>query len=636
MWRRNYWKCAFVLCLLLNQARAQRLETPDSLLVLRTSKIDDALHIDSLTGIYVDTSGIVPSSRLTDLTYDTALIRRFNKGIPTRLVSLPFYCRFTLKNDQDTTRSFYFFPGFYFRNISLYKDSAGIIVLLPEYMPPHGEIGCRMFSIAPHTQTTFYFKGNLIKANTNWMSPVLLEPDFLSSYFKILRFNAVQLNVITFVFCGILLMMIIYSLTNFFQNLKAEYLFYALYGLCMTALFFIKALFYREDEPFYFFFEEYFDYVIQVSGYFFYIIFTRYLLDTRRNYPGLEKAFRVAGNALLLLLLCYSIIYFSGGSYVLMNAIENGGKYFLMALGVFYVIAGFAQRDKLMNYLLAGNLAVLSLAAVSQFIIVYQIRFTYTNSFFNQALFYYELGVVLELVLFLAALAYKNKDELIEKVKIEQDMKLEQEKKEFETKLAIIQAQQDERSRISADMHDELGSGVTAIRLMSELAKKKLPDQSIPEIDKISTSAGELMDRMNTIIWSMNATNDSVANLIAYIRAFATELMESSPIACKVDVPDKIPDLEISGEKRRNIFLVVKEALNNAIKHSGSERLELHIRLADELQIEIHDFGKGIQTEKMRQFSNGLTNMQRRMETIGGTIWIKNEHGTTVGLSCPF
>ncbi|HTC20962.1 MAG TPA: hypothetical protein VK859_08950, partial [bacterium] len=101
-----------MLCLLLNQARAQRPETPDSLLVLRTSKIDDALHIDSLTGIYVDTSGIVPSSRLTDLTYDTALIRRFNKGIPTRLVSLPFYCRFTLKNDQDTTRSFYFFPGF--------------------------------------------------------------------------------------------------------------------------------------------------------------------------------------------------------------------------------------------------------------------------------------------------------------------------------------------------------------------------------------------------------------------------------------------------------------------------------------------------------------------------------------------
>jgi signal transduction histidine kinase len=185
-------------------------------------------------------------------------------------------------------------------------------------------------------------------------------------------------------------------------------------------------------------------------------------------------------------------------------------------------------------------------------------------------------------------------------------------------------------------MHDELGSGVTAIRLMSELAKRRLPDQSIPEIEKISTSAGELMDKMNTIIWSMNATNDSLANLIAYMRAYAIEHFENSPILCTVDVPPSIPDIEISGEKRRNIFLVVKEALNNAMKHSRSNRIDIRIRVQDELCIEVHDFGQGIQTDKMRQFSNGLTNMQRRMESIGGNIWIKNENGTTVGLSCPY
>ncbi|TDX00705.1 sensor histidine kinase [Dinghuibacter silviterrae] len=622
----------FFLCLILGLfplfTRAQD--------TLRTSHVDDALHIDSAIGIYVDTAEKVTPAMLPRLSYDTALITRFTQGVPTNVVSLPFYCRFTLINDQDSSRSFYFFPGYYFRNIVLYKDSAGQVVTLPEIRPSHGEMGCRRFSIDARTQTTFFFKGNLIKANTNWMAPALIEPRFLTNYFKILRFNAVQLNVVTFVFCGILLMMIIYSFTNFTQNLRGEYLFYALYGLCMTTLFFIKALFYREDQPFYFFFEEYFDYVIQVSGYYCYISFTRHLLDTRTNYPGLEKAFRTAGNLLLLLLAVYSVVYFSGGPYKVMNSIENGGKYFLMALGIFYVIVGFAQRDKLMNYLLAGNLAVLGLAVTSQCIIVFKVRFTYTNSFFNQALFYYELGVVLELVLFLAALAYKNKDELIEKVKIEQAMKLEQEKKEFETKLAIIQAQQDERSRISADMHDELGSGVTAIRLMSELAKRRLPAQSVPEIEKISTSAGELMDKMNTIIWSMNATNDSVANLVAYMRAFAIELFENSSMVCRVEVPEYIPDIEISGEKRRNVFLVVKEALNNAMKHSKSDRLELRIRLEDELHIEIHDFGQGIQTEKMRQFSSGLTNMQRRMETIGGTIWFKNEKGTTVGLSCPY
>ncbi len=242
---------------------------------------------------------------------------------------------------------------------------------------------------------------------------------------------------------------------------------------------------------------------------------------------------------------------------------------------------------------------------------------------FNQALIYYEMGVVIEQVFFLAALAYKNKDELIEKVKIEQTMKLEQEKKEFETKLAIIQAQQDERSRISADMHDELGSGVTAIRLMSELAKRRLVDQSIPEIEKISMSANELMNKMDTIIWSMNPTNDSLANLIAYMRAFAIEHFENSSIICTVEVPDRIPDIEINGEKRRNIFLVVKEALNNALKHSKTNRLILRIVIEEEFAYRSPRLRTRDSDQKKCVFLvHGLRNSRkRRMESIGGMIW---------------
>lgn len=616
---------------------AQIPENSDPTISINACTIHDALRINQQVSVYIDTNRKVSETALSRLPFDNNLIKKLSRRIPAPLVGLPYYCRFTLSSTLDTAKAFYFSPGYYFRDIALFKDSAGVIVKLPERLPPHGEIGCRMFYLPPHSTTTFYFRGSLIKSNTNWMDPILIEPQFISSYFEILRFNTVQLNVVTFVFCGILLMMIIYSLTNYFQSLKVEYLYYAFYGLCMTSLFYIKALFYREDHVFYFFFEEYFDYIIQVSGYIFYIVFTRYLINTQKYYPALDKAFRTAAGLLVLLLVVYSAVYFMGGSYSVLNAIENGGKYFLLGLGLFYVIVGFAQRNKLMNYLLAGNVALLTLAISSQVIIVTKVHNnSYNSGFFNQALFYYELGVVLELIFFLAALAYKTKEELIAKVKIEQTMKLEHEKKEFETKLAIIQAQQDERSRISADMHDELGSGVTAIRLMSELAKRRLPGQSVPEIEKISTSAGELMDKMNTIIWSMNATNDSLANLIAYMRAYAIEHFENSPILCTVDVPPSIPEIEISGEKRRNIFLVVKEALNNAMKHSRSTRIDIRIRVQDELYIEVHDFGQGIQTDKMRQFSNGLTNMQRRMESIGGNIWIKNENGTTVGLSCPY
>ena len=93
-------------------------------------------------------------------------------------------------------------------------------------------------------------------------------------------------------------------------------------------------------------------------------------------------------------------------------------------------------------------------------------------------------------------------------------------------------AQQDERNRISADMHDELGSGVTAIRLMSEIVKSKMKQTSLPEIEKISNSANDLLGKMNTIIWTMKSSNDTLESLVAYIRAHAIEFFDSTPIDC--------------------------------------------------------------------------------------------------------
>jgi signal transduction histidine kinase len=281
-----------------------------------------------------------------------------------------------------------------------------------------------------------------------------------------------------------------------------------------------------------------------------------------------------------------------------------------------------------MNYIVMGNISLCLLSIISQVLITTNVKIAKGASVLNLALFYYEAGITIELLFFLFALTYKNKREIILSIQKEEKHKLETERKEMEKQVAVLAAKQDERNRISVDMHDELGSGVTAIRLMSEIVKSKMKDTSFPEIDKISNSANELLNKMNTIIWTMTSSNDTVENLIAYIRSYAVEFFENTSIDCIFPMPASIPPREISGEKRRNIFLSVKEALNNVLKHSQSSVVRINVTVQDRMTIEIHDDGIGIDLEKLRKFGNGLNNMKKRMASINGDFNIENREGT--------
>jgi signal transduction histidine kinase len=201
--------------------------------------------------------------------------------------------------------------------------------------------------------------------------------------------------------------------------------------------------------------------------------------------------------------------------------------------------------------------------------------------------------------------------------------------------MAVLTAQQEERNRISTDMHDELGSGMTHIRLMSEIAKNKMKQQTPPEIEKISQSANDVLNKMNAIIWSMNSKNDSLGNLISYIRAYTIEYLEGTPVKCRVNIPNFIPEHELNGDKRRNIFLCVKETLNNMLKHSKATELIIDIVADGALRIKIADNGIGIDLSHIRQFGNGLQNIDRRMRSIGGSFQIGNHNGTESILTLP-
>ena len=134
-----------------------------------------------------------------------------------------------------------------------------------------------------------------------------------------------------------------------------------------------------------------------------------------------------------------------------------------------------------------------------------------------------------------------------------------------------------ERNRISADMHDEIGSSITHIALLSELiqAQQKVTPDLKKDINIIATSARKLVQTMSEIIWALNPQNDTLENLLAYIREQSYQYFESLEMQFTIDFPDEVPDIKLSNAERRNLYLVTREALNNAMKHAEGSAIQL-------------------------------------------------------------
>ena len=191
-----------------------------------------------------------------------------------------------------------------------------------------------------------------------------------------------------------------------------------------------------------------------------------------------------------------------------------------------------------------------------------------------------------------------------------------------------------ERSRISSDMHDEIGSGITHIALLSELIQTQHKD--VPHLKKdisiIATSARKLVQTMSEIIWALNPQNDTLENLLAYIREQSYQYFESLEMQFDIEFPDEVPAIKLSNAERRNLYLVTREALNNALKHAGATTIQLKMEILKRNGcFTITDNGNGMNLAKIKAGSNGLVNMKKRMEDVGGTIeWIPLEKGTQV------
>ncbi|MGG5208852.1 sensor histidine kinase [Chryseobacterium sp. MIQD13] len=188
-----------------------------------------------------------------------------------------------------------------------------------------------------------------------------------------------------------------------------------------------------------------------------------------------------------------------------------------------------------------------------------------------------------------------------------------------------------ERERISHDMHDDLGAGISALKLQAEFLKQKAEDGDLQnDIDELLKTSEEMNLSMREMLWSLNSGNDTLGSFIDYAVQYTDNFLKKTKIKLWSESEDIVSETPISTEQRRNMFLCLKEAVNNAYKHSQANTLKLSfLQEKDVFTMKISDNGIGI-PEKHSE-GNGLRNMKRRMQEQNGVCDISSaEKGTEV------
>jgi signal transduction histidine kinase len=187
-----------------------------------------------------------------------------------------------------------------------------------------------------------------------------------------------------------------------------------------------------------------------------------------------------------------------------------------------------------------------------------------------------------------------------------------------------------ERARISRDMHDDIGAGLTKIAMISE-APVSASDQGEEirnRLERVAFSSREMISRLNVIVWALNPKDDNLASLVAYIRRYFGEYLENSGILLKTVFPDNIPDHTITPDKRRNIFYALNEAIHNAVKHAACTEIGIEVAISGiTMQAAVSDNGKGFEQAKPGSGGNGLLNMKKRAEELGGSVQVDSVPG---------
>jgi signal transduction histidine kinase len=617
-----------ILCFTIQSGRAQ--QTGSTAPVVSINGFSQAQIKAGSISYFVDTSGHSGIDRIRQITFGIpyqSFIRIFYKSPALHI----FWLKFELSNLTDSARIIYLNCGKNINYTDLYfiSDSRPVqqiqggilhkfpsdISLLEQFtqtirleLLPH-QTGTVYLKLVQKTETFSY--SGIYLYNETGLYQKLGERSFLHQHFIIFPL----------LFQGILICQLLYVLSQWLITKRREYLYYLFY-LLVIAIYFLSM--YEFSFQIRFFFARYptlsiyLNKILLMLPYFFYFRFIRSFLDIPMNYPVMNK-WIVRIEYFILAYLAFNLAF-----VIITFNLKLERELFTYILTMLFITSAcfiiylFNEKKTLIYFIVSGSFFV-GLGNIIGLILDYLEGEKITHHF-SDTLIFSQVGIILEISCFTAGLSYKSMRTEKEKIKSQENL-IEQLKANelLQTKMQNI------RNKIAQDLHDDIGSTLSSISILSNLViKERDSNQTISSIKEIKNSSISLMEKMDDIVWSINPRNDSLENLLSRIKRFATTLFEAKNIDYEISIQENISDVKLPMEWRQHIYLILKEAINNLVKYSEATRALIGVNYQEEiLEIYLVDNGRGFDSSKVYN-GNGLLSMKNRADLMQAELIINS------------
>jgi signal transduction histidine kinase len=607
-------------------------------LIIESGK-DAVIDLASNTVIYDDTFGLYTTHSSIPSAYYKPLKGFVNSKYHKTAPFLPHWLKFSIVNkSRDSVEGFFYCGKQHL--ITLYDEHTVAAERggLGDYTDTNSRLMATYYlpvALAPNEGKTF----SVSIVNIGVVPAAIESKLFVAQQNPII--NKLQsplyfcLLLISCMLCGGILVLGMFNFVQYFTTRKPEYFFYGSYALAMFLNiergcewgFNLRII--SQFIPSYFFT---WATVLNVLSGIFYLLFTRYYLDLAKK----SAANRVIQIALWILVSGFLLL----SSILLFEVIDNR---------VLIIFRTFSLLPTLCSLILFVTVFV-SHRNSSPLLFYYYIGFlflligvginVYINNFARHlmseklpAILLVEIGMLLEMILFALGLGYKAR--LHEKQKTE--VEVENLKLLHQNEINLLEI----RSRLSRDLHDDIGSTLSSINILSRTAQSNLNqtnlDKTKAALEKINDRSQRLLDNMSDIVWNINPDNDTIEEVINRIREYATTVLEAKKIDCVFDFSEQSVNRKLSVEVKSNMHLIFKEAVNNIAKYSGCTKAVFTLFFSEnDIHLCINDNGVGFD-EKEVKHRGGLVNMRSRAAEMNAHISIHAAigKGTTIELIIP-
>jgi signal transduction histidine kinase len=431
--------------------------------------------------------------------------------------------------------------------------------------------------------------------------------------------------ILQMLFQGFLLCQLLYVLFQWLMVRRPEYLYYFLYMLLIALYFLSKQerlfgadlLFTRWP-----LLKTYLGKTLLILPYYVYFRFVRSFLEMPRDHPRL--------NRLIVRLEYFLLVYAVLDFIFIVVSLDRGVQtlvYTIVFAGVFLLTLGFMiymyrHRQALVFYIISGSLVVAT-GHILGLIFSYLEINRHIDLGIPDIFIFPQAGIVLEVLCFTAGLSYKG--QMTEKEKISSQEKLIE---QLQANELLQQRMQHIRNKIAQDLHDDIGSTLSSISILSDPAlRESSASQTMETMNEINDSSILLMERMDDIVWSINPRNDSLENLLMRVRHFATTLFEAKGVDYSIEIQKNISEVRLPMDYRQHIYLILKEAINNLVKYADAGQAWLEVQFdARHLVLCVRDNGRGFDPGAPDS-GNGLIGMERRAGLMNARLSIQSRPG---------